>query len=592
MKPRIFTKPKPCYRRASHPFLFFVTLIIVSLFSSTVLDRTILATVSSTAKNLYQDAAARLNQMQRSPDKYSYGNWRNLASSFRAVYYRFPTSGYADDAVYHEAEIFRLMYNRTQHVEYWQLAITRFKFLLQEYPFSRLGVQAYLQVAELYRVRGLDEWRSYVQQCPHKFPQSCARAPLYTELKKALDEERTRTKKSLSSIPSNLKSLEEIRVFPSMSYTRVVFYLTDAVSYRPGVLRNPDRLYFDLDNTRLSEQIKQQTWQFASTNSIKNVRVGQFLPDTARVVLDFDRIKRHRMFTLENPFRIVIDVFQEDWQPAGTLTARSTPKPEPSVSSEKSVTPPEPSTPVPKTNRNGTYSLYRQMGMKARRIMLDPGHGGHDPGAIGVDGVKEKDVTLDIALRLKKQIENRWDVVVLMTREDDRFIPLEERTALANSQGVDLFVSIHANASRHSSVRGIETYYLHWAKNEHDMEVAARENAITTAKMHELKKFVKMILQNPKMEESHDLAMYVQKLLVQRVQSKYNTKDLGVKTAPFYVLMGAEMPAILIEISFITHPTEGRLLKHDEYRSNIVDGILQGLEQYLEAQGSLSLLAK
>ena len=541
---------------------------------------------SGSARQMYYQARALWNRMRAAPERYSDRDWRRLAGRFRLIYYRHPTSGYADDAVFREAGIYRRLYDRTNRVEDWQLAVARYKFLIQEYPYSSLNAEAYLQVAELYRRRGLKEWRTYLEQCVRRYGRRCREVDLYAALNRALRDEQARADERTGHWSRSLKVLQSIRAYPSASYTRVVLYLTDAVPYRRGILRRPDRLYIDLDGARLADDLKKKSWRFARADAIKGIRVGQFLPDTARVVLDFDRIKMHRLFTLENPFRIVIDVFREDWRPAArTAAVQRTPEPAPSPPAEEPAR-------VPESNRNGRYSLYRQMGMKAGRIMLDPGHGGHDPGAIGVDGIKEKDITLAVAKQLKREIERRWNVEVLMTRQDDRFIPLEERTAMANSQGVDLFISIHANASRRGKIRGIETYYLQWAKDEHAMEVAARENAVTTARMHELKKFIKMILQNPKVEESKDLAVFVQNALVQAVKPRYGTKDLGVKTAPFYVLMGAEMPAILVEISFLSHPREGRLLKKEEYRRNIVAGILSGLERYLDAQGSLAQLAK
>lgn len=230
--------------------------------------------------------------------------------------------------------------------------------------------------------------------------------------------------------------------------------------------------------------------------------------------------------------------------------------------------------------------------MKVARIMLDPGHGGHDPGAIGVGGIREKDVTLAIARRLREAILRRWNVEVLMTRDDDRFVPLEERTAMANSQGVDLFISIHANTSRDGRLHGVETYYLHWARDPHAMEVAARENAVSTAKLHELRKFVHLILQSTKVEESRDLAEYLQKHLIGSVRSRYPTRDLGVKSAPFYVLMGAQMPAVLVETAFLTHDREGRLLADPAFQDRVVQGLLEGLAAYLEAQGSLASLTR
>ncbi len=544
----------------------------------------------ASVRRSYKQARARYEHMNRAPERYQDRDWRKLAGRFRSIYFRYPTSGYADDAVFFEAEIYRFLYNRTNRIEDWKTAVRKYKFLVQEYPSSSLIPRALLAVAYLYQRRGIAEWRDYLRRCEEKYRRHCRELSDYRVLQGVLRAERTRRRTPATQWSTQLSRLEDIRAFPSHNYTRVVLYLSRAVLYRPGILRNPDRLYIDLDETRLSGQVRKARWTFGKRDYLKGIRVGQFLPDTARVVLDFDHIKMHRIFTLENPFRIVIDVFQQDWQPMGRLTAHR-----PTAKARLPAGQPQESTApvvVPEENSNGQYSLYRQMGMKASRIMIDPGHGGHDPGAIGVRGLKEKDVTLRVAKMLKAAIERRWNVEVLMTRMDDRFVPLEERTAMANTLGADLFISIHANASRSNRARGVETYYLQWARDEHAMEVAARENAVTTARMHELKKFIRMILQNPKVEESRDLASYIQKGLVGSLKAGYKVKDLGIKTAPFYVLMGAEMPAVLVEIAFITHPEEGKRLRDEKYLQRIVQGIIRGLERYLDAQGSLELLAK
>lgn len=561
---------------------FWWTVFIISLIAGQNL------VLAASVRTQYRQARSRYDRLTKAPERYPDREWRKLASQFRMIYFRYPTSGYADDSVFFEAEVFRYLYERTNRIEDWQIAVRKYKFLIQEYPSSSLIPRALLAVASLYQRRGIAEWKDYLHRCEKKYPRSCKKEETYRTLIAVLREEKQREAVSQTQWSSQLSRLENIRAFPSQSYTRVVLYLSHAVLYRPGILRNPDRLYIDLDQTVLGEGVKQARWTFGPEDYLQRIRVGQFLPDTARVVLDFDHIKMHRIFTLENPFRIVIDVFQQDWKPASRTMARSE-KERPSTESEEVTNPP---ITVPEQNRNGQYSLYRQMGMKASRIMIDPGHGGHDPGAIGVGGLKEKDVTLQVARMLKVELERRWNVEVLMTRTDDRFIPLEERTAMANTLGADLFISIHANASRNSQARGVETYYLQWAKDERAMEVAARENAVTTARMHELKKFIRMILQNPKVEESRDLASYIQKNLVRSMKAIYNVKDLGVKTAPFYVLMGAEMPAILVEIAFITHPVEGKRLRDEAFLKKIVHGIASGLEQYLEAQGSLQLIAK
>ncbi len=242
---------------------------------------------------------------------------------------------------------------------------------------------------------------------------------------------------------------------------------------------------------------------------------------------------------------------------------------------------PLPSTPEP--NRTGSFSLARQLGLAARRIVVDAGHGGHDPGAIGPGGLQEKDAVLDVAKRVSRMLREELRADVLMTRETDVYLPLEERTAIANSRGADLFLSIHANSSRNHRARGIETYFLNFARNSHAEEVVARENAISEATLKDLQGLVKAITLNSKIDESRDFASSVQEAMVVRQRPELPVQDRGVQTAPFYVLIGANMPSILAEIAFISNPDDERLLRTPEHREMIAEGIFRGVAQYFES---------
>ncbi len=239
---------------------------------------------------------------------------------------------------------------------------------------------------------------------------------------------------------------------------------------------------------------------------------------------------------------------------------------------------------APRPNRSGGMSLARQLGLGARRIVVDAGHGGHDPGTIGRNGLQEKDLVLDVALRLTARLREDLGAEVVMTRATDVFIPLEERTAIANSKGADLFLSIHANSSRNAQARGIETYFLNFAKNPHAEAVAARENAISAATLKDLQGLVKAITLNSKIDESRDFAASVQEALVGHLREHYggDVVDRGVHTAPFYVLIGANMPSILAEIAFVSHPEEERRLRTPEYRERIANSLFHGVRRYLE----------
>jgi N-acetylmuramoyl-L-alanine amidase len=242
---------------------------------------------------------------------------------------------------------------------------------------------------------------------------------------------------------------------------------------------------------------------------------------------------------------------------------------------------------IPPPTEAGSRTLTRALGLKIGRIVIDPGHGGHDTGTIGPTGIREKDVVLEVALKLAKLLEGTGSEVV-MTRHDDSFIPLEERTAIANEKDADLFISIHANASRDRTARGIETYYLNFNSNPEALEVAARENATSQQSVHELRDLIKKIALTEKVEESRDFATEVQHEVHTRlVKASGKQKDRGVKKAPFVVLIGANMPSILAEISFLTNPKDERLLQQPEYLQKIAQALYEGIIRYVNNLGGV-----
>ncbi len=229
----------------------------------------------------------------------------------------------------------------------------------------------------------------------------------------------------------------------------------------------------------------------------------------------------------------------------------------------------------------GERSLTRALGLKIGRIVVDAGHGGHDTGTIGPNGLMEKDLVLDVALRLGRLLETRLGADVIYTRDDDTFIPLETRTAVANEHQADLFISVHANSSRDPSARGVETYYLNFTSDPGALEVAARENAVSEKSIFELQDLVKKITLKDKIEESHELASDVQQSLYGGLAGRHSTlRDRGVKKAPFVVLIGANMPSILAEISFVSNPTDAAKLETPEYRQKIAESLYKGIAKY------------
>jgi N-acetylmuramoyl-L-alanine amidase len=244
-------------------------------------------------------------------------------------------------------------------------------------------------------------------------------------------------------------------------------------------------------------------------------------------------------------------------------------------------------------NAAGERSLIRALGLKIGKIVVDAGHGGHDTGTIGPNGLQEKDLVLDVALKLGKLLENKLGAEVVYTRDDDTFIPLETRTAIANKEQADLFISIHANSSDDPTARGVETYYLNFTSRADALEVAARENAVSEQSIHELQDLVKKIALKEKIGESREFASDVQHSLYAGLSAKSpSLRNRGVKKAPFVVLIGANMPSILAEISFVSNPDDARKLKTNDYRQRIADSLYKGVFKYVNSLSGIKVASK
>jgi N-acetylmuramoyl-L-alanine amidase len=320
-------------------------------------------------------------------------------------------------------------------------------------------------------------------------------------------------------------------------------------------------------------------------------------------VLDLENVGRYSVFTLYNPYRIVIDTERAlatasasaPTAQAATATpvdaAQRAPSAQSVPAAPLTATSPVSSAPVtagrpisPSANSSGKFSVARQLGLGVSRIVIDAGHGGHDPGASAF-GISEAELVLDIALRLEKLLqEQQPDGDVVLTRRTDDFLSLEERTEIANRESADLFLSIHANASANAAARGVETYFLNFALNPQAEAVAARENAASGKTMNSLTGIIKAITLNSKLNESRDFAGSLQRALVRGLRPANKAiRDLGVKQAPFMVLIGASMPSALAEISFVTNRQEARLLKSAAYRQKIAESLLAGILRYQQS---------
>lgn len=329
--------------------------------------------------------------------------------------------------------------------------------------------------------------------------------------------------------------------------TRIFISTSGNVEFSKGRLSNPERLFFDIKNARLLRDI--QTNYAVNDKIVKSVRMGQFNTDTVRIVIDLTSPDYDfKTFLLEDPFRFCIVLWHKKT----------------STSKDDSFLP---------------VFIHR-------RVVIDAGHGGHDPGAVGPSGLYEKDVVLDIALKVKDFIQREYPLYeVMLTRDKDIFIPLDKRAEIANKVNADLFVSIHANASYNRYARGMETYILNWTDDEEAMRVAARENAISLKKMKQVQDELSIILtsleRESKRDESVKLAGYIQNSMTSAIKHKYpDVYDRGVKQALFFVLVGAKMPSALVEVGFISNHEEERLLANEIFRQKIADSIARGIHNY------------
>ncbi|HMD99917.1 MAG TPA: N-acetylmuramoyl-L-alanine amidase [Terriglobia bacterium] len=653
----------------------------------------------------YERATKMRVQLEARPEKArTLSEYWMLITTYRSVYATDPAYRNAAPSLAAVAELYREMGRVRSRPQDFTAAIKAYEFLINEYPFSVLARQASLDIAEIYLsdLNQPEEARQACQQLLEKHPQSSEAAQarkLITQIGSSRPASGPSTvlaspapsanppsEESGAKEPRHLAEVGAVRCWEGPGYTRVVIAVESEVKFDASRLADPDRLVFDLVDTRLSPDLAGKT--FPAHVFLRQVRMAQYTPTITRAVLDVAKLDNYSVFTLPNPFRVVIDIHggpgeanqerQEDArskpaQPvAGRASASLSPgnppaPPSPAPPGRPSVGPatashppalvengfpgptnqkketvaapsvgspgngiiseenlpaphrppdaavsPHPVNPASNAANDDSESreataledsagpptasastLTRVLGLKIGRIVIDPGHGGHDTGTVGPHGLREKDLVLDVGLRLRKLLEEKAGAEVIMTRSDDSFVRLEERTVIANQKDADLFVSIHANASRDASARGVETYYLNFTSDPHALEVAARENATSEESVHELQDLVKKIVLTEKIKESQVFADDVQHAVYGRlIKAGAGQGNRGVKRAPFVVLIGANMPSILAEISFLTNPYDERQLRKPEYRQRIAEALYQGIYQYVSALGGVKLAEK
>ena len=393
---------------------------------------------------------------------------------------------------------------------------------------------------------------------------------------------------SLSAAPPQADQRLEIislRRFAHPNFTRIVIDLGKLREYNFGELRDPGRIWVDVFQAKLNPILLNQSYA-VKADYVSQIRISQKTASTVRLAVDvdFSRIESYRVFPLFDPYRLVIDIYPRgvaeapaQAQPPATKTAPPAGnKAQPPV--KRQVDPKDP-------NFNGT-SLARQLGLGVRTVVIDPGHGGSDPGAIGKGGLQEKEVNLGVALALQKLLKDKGGIDAVLTRESDVYVGLDDRTVIANQKRADLSVSIHSNAHQDRKRGGVETFFLNISADPSVVELAARENATSTKNIGEMKSILERIVQNSKIRESHDLAEDIQRNVVKALSKDLpSIKDLGVKGGPFWVLIGGEMPSVLVEISHLSNAKEEAKLKTEKYRQLAAQGIYDGIMEYIRSLG-------
>jgi N-acetylmuramoyl-L-alanine amidase len=609
--------------------------------------------------------------------------YENVIESYRRIVLEAPTTSKADGSAFLVAQLTTEVGRHFKDDMALYSAIREYKYLRREYPGSKHRVEALLAIGEIYKNDLGDEdnarstFEEFLRRYQHSDLVKEARAELVAlnsdsvsdNSTKAGDDDSNSSSDDRSSSSTNDvaeakpgakekpgtnksvtdNSKEKIVRVTSVEhksaddYTRITVNLEQDVQFESQRIDHPERIFFDLKNARLPSRLNGSS-EDIDDGRVKKIRVAQYKPGRARIVIETDGRQSFNASLVLNPPHLVIDVHgnavsacanndcsQEtaadnakvvpaSQKIAGTTTL-SLPKKViveadadgPTSDLDDSAPVKKPPTRIPASSKlrhktqaiasvpvreaqptsDGDRSLIRTLGLKIGKIVIDPGHGGHDTGTIGPNGLLEKDLVLDVSKRLGKLLQARLGAEVIFTRRDDTFIPLETRTAIANQEEADLFVSVHANSSHDPDARGVETYYLNFTSSPEALEVAARENAASDKSIHELQDLVKTIALKEKIEESREFAADVQQSLHNGLAARNpGERDRGVKKAPFVVLIGANMPSILAEISFLSNPGDERRLRTPEYRQRIAESLYRGISRYVNGLGGLKVASK
>jgi N-acetylmuramoyl-L-alanine amidase len=501
-----------------------------------------------TAKDHYFNAEACYYKLKKDKNRQRYRhNWLTCIKKFKIVYREHPSDPWAPAGMYMAGKMFWGLYRNSYRKSDKEKTLNILRRITKLYPKSRYKHKA----SEFIRtIKNKNESAADSQNNKRsgKTQQKITRTTL--QHKKKIELSTTVT---------------GIRYWSTADYTRVVIDTDRKTSFfckllkKDAVINKPRRLYIDLGNSEPGHGLKKFTP--INNNLLRDVRTGRFKPDVVRVVLEIKSLAAYKIFSLKNPFRIVIDI---DGSSDDLAVA------------------------------NKDLKKEKHRDSNALRILVDPGHGGRDLGSAGyLKNVYEKNINLQIAKKLVKKIEKELNCEAALTHNCDRFITLEGRAAMANIENADLLISIHSNGSKNQNIYGIETYFLNLATDNGSITVAARENSTSTKNISDLQSILTELMQNTKIDESRRLAGLVQSSLCNHMGKHYQKiRNRGVKQAPFYVLLGARMPAILVQASFLSNPRECRRLTNLKYQDNLCEGIVKGIRKYITISNSFAQVKK
>ena len=540
----------------------------------------------------FQKARQQYDLLLASQKKQLYReNWERVIKRFDSFSKRYTTHSKAPAAIYLAGKASQRLYGISRKRGDIVSAITFYKRLAATYPSSNLADDGLVLAAGAVEKHQKQYAKAYLlyREAVDRYPKGdmirlaqkgTRRLAAHAPTKKVRTVS-SPVVKSPSAVPGKLL-LKAIRHWASPEYTRIVLELNGSVPFRTGSLPGNagkgivPRIYIDLKGAGIASGIDQR--MAVKEGILRQVRVGKQQNNSTRVVLDLAMEGEYKAFALKGPDRIVIDLgtTKQAVLKANPTEIRSLPTAKGDPIAKVLDQTPEERQPQVRLPEGGSNRL--------RRIVVDAGHGGKDPGAIGPRGTKEKDVTLALARELAKRLKKEFGCQVVLTRDKDVYLALEERTALANRIGADLFISIHANASKNRSVRGIETYYLNFSKNDKAAAVAARENGTSLKQVGDLEMILFDLMANSKINESSRLAAEIQNSLVGSLGRHYSgIKDHGVRQGPFYVLLGATMPSVLVETAFISNKTEESRLKSSKFQGRAADAIVAGVKKFAKA---------